>query len=78
MSAACLNITGLVACFVGFVLLFRYGMPFRVRTDGVTYLITHQVDDNEKALERRYTMLGWLGFALVTVGTGLQIAGNWI
>lgn len=77
MSIACLNTLGLLACFVGFVLLFRYGMPFRVRTDGATYLVTHQVDESEQALERRYERLGWLGFALVSIGTALQIAANW-
>lgn len=78
MSAAWLNTFGLFACFAGFVLLFRYGMPFRVRTDGATNLITHQVDETEKALERRYSALGWVGFVLVTVGTALQIASNWL
>ena len=77
MTTPTLNTIGLIACFAGFVLLFRYGMPFRVKTGGVTYIITHTIIETEKALEARYTKLGWLGFALVGIGTVFQIWGNW-
>ena len=36
--AAVINVFGLVANLVGVILLFRYGMPYRVRTKGETYM----------------------------------------
>jgi hypothetical protein len=36
---AALNIAGLVITMAGVLLLFRYGMPYRVRTDGQSALI---------------------------------------
>jgi Rap1a immunity proteins len=59
MSIAALNIIGLVLNLVGVIILFRYGMPFHVPTGGATYIISHQVDAGEKALERRYELFGF-------------------
>ncbi len=70
------SVLGLVFALVGVLMLFRYGMPFRVRTEGVTYLITEGVDEAEKAVDRRYTMLGYVGLLLVIVGTLFQMYGS--
>jgi hypothetical protein len=62
-------------CLVGVVLLFRYGMPYRVRTRGQPIRVAISSDPRAATLERRYEMLGWLGLFLVVLGTICQIIG---
>jgi hypothetical protein len=78
MSAQLLNTAGIVLALVGVIALFRYGMPFKVKTGGVTYIITDAVDENEKRLEARYALYGYLGLFAIVTGTALQIASVWI
>ena len=66
---------GLVLSLVGVVLLFRYGMPYRVRTRGQPIRIAISNDPRAATLDRRYEMLGWLGLFLVVLGTICQIIG---
>jgi hypothetical protein len=49
-------------------------MPFRVPTKGVTYLITEQTNAEEIAIERRFLIVGYVGLALLILGTLLQMA----
>ena len=56
---------GLVISLIGVLLLFRYGMPYRVSSS----------DPREAMLERRYAMVGFLGLFLVVLGTICQIVG---
>jgi hypothetical protein len=77
MSAAAPNIVGLVLSLVGVIILFRYGMPFHVRSEGAVYIVTGQVDSAEKALERRYDIFGYFGLLAIFVGTGMQIVAAW-
>ena len=75
MSSGGLNIVGLITNLLGVVLLFRYGMPYRVRTGGNTGTWhTASLDPKIVALEKRYSRAGWLGLAFVVTGTALQIA----
>lgn len=68
-----LALGGLIAAYVGFMVIFRYGMPFRVDTGGHVGL-SAGIDPDEAALDSRYRRWGWIGFGLVTVGTALQVA----
>jgi hypothetical protein len=61
MLVAGLNVAGLVINLIGVILLFRYGMPFRVRTEGASYELRGEVDQTAIAAEHRYSMLGGLG-----------------
>ncbi len=70
-----LSIIGLVASLFGVLLLFRYGMPFRVHTAEGGYVTAKQADPAELRLDVRYKVIGYIGLALIVVGTGLQIAG---
>ena len=72
---AALSLAGLVVSLIGVLLLFRYGMPYRVETRGRIYRVIEQEDEAAKTVERRYRMLGNIGLALVVVGTLLQAAG---
>jgi hypothetical protein len=75
MSAGSWTIAGLVLSLVGVVLLFRYGMPYRVRTRGQPIRVAISSDPRAATLERRYDILGWLGLLLIVLGTICQIVG---
>jgi hypothetical protein len=73
--ASLLNVFGLVANLTGVILLFRYGMPYRVRTGGETfYIASGSANEDQIAAERRYDRLGWLGLIFIVLGTAAQIA----
>jgi hypothetical protein len=74
MVVPTLNVAGLAMNLVGVILLFRYGMPYRVRTGGdqATWRID-RVDEKIVREEHRYAMLGNLGLGLIVLGTFAQI-----
>ena len=76
MSAAGWNITGLIMVLFGVLFLFRYGMPYRVRTGGANYYVAEQNDPIEQKQERIYAVLGWIGIILVIAGTLCQIKAS--
>lgn len=67
------NLVGLALSLVGVLILFRWGMPFHVPTGGAVSIITQQADAKEIALERIYTIIGYVGLALLILGTVLQM-----
>jgi hypothetical protein len=75
MLTTAFNIAGLLMNVSGVILLFRYGMPYRVRTEGVSYYVTEDEDKREIATEQRYDLLGKIGLFLILTGTAAQIAG---
>ena len=75
MPAGWWTTAGLVLSLIGVLLLFRYGMPYRVRTRGQPIRVAISSDPRAATLERRYEMLGWLGLLLVVLGTMSQIVG---
>jgi hypothetical protein len=78
MSASWYSIFGLAGALLGVLMLFRYGMPFRVASGGVTYLITESINESERDIDRRYTILGYVGLFFVTLGTLLQMYGAYL
>ncbi|TPK71576.1 hypothetical protein FJ527_26400 [Mesorhizobium sp. B2-4-18] len=70
------NILGLVLTLVGVVVLFRYGMPYKVRSGGMDLIGIEQTNQNEIALEKRYDLFGNCGLVCIIAGTILQIAAN--
>jgi hypothetical protein len=71
--ASALNIAGLVMTLAGVILLFHFAMPFRTRMGGYSGYVTENPDPKEVRAERRYDVLGWLGLALIVLGTAAQI-----
>jgi hypothetical protein len=72
--ATVLNVSGLAANLIGVILLFSYGMPYRVRTGGdVSIIASGPPDQNAIRAERRYERLGLLGLVLIVLGTAAQI-----
>ena len=66
---------GLVLNLVGVLVLFRYGMPYRVRTEGRINRTIRQKDEGENVLEVEWDNLGQLGLGAVLFGTVFQIVG---
>jgi hypothetical protein len=64
---------GLSLNLIGVLILFRYGMPYRIETGGQSALLLEEDDLEAIAAERVYRRLGFLGICLVVIGTGLQI-----
>ena len=71
-----LNIFGLLLTLAGVIVLFRYGMPYKVRSGGMDYIVLEQTNQSEIALEKRYDRYGNCGLAFIVVGTALQILAN--
>jgi hypothetical protein len=59
---------------VGVFLLFLFGMPYSLRLDEGDYLKSIARD----RLNTLYSVLGWIGLALIFVGTGCQIVSLWV
>ena len=79
MIAQLLLTIGLVANLVGVVLLFRYGMPYRVRTGGnQIHWTVDNVDQKTVAAEKTYDALGFLGLVLIVGATVLQVIGTFM
>src|SRR5262249_14284167 len=72
------NTLGLVLELLGVLILFWFGMPFHVPTGGVTTMSTGEIDQAAVALELRYTIFGYVGLALLVIGTVLQITATWL
>jgi hypothetical protein len=73
-----LNAFGLLANLSGVLLLFRYGMPYRVSTGGSSILVSDTTDPHEIAMDQRYKRLGLLGLALIVLGTIAQIVAAFL
>jgi hypothetical protein len=72
MNAA-LNVAGLLMNLARVVLLFRYGMPYRVRTGGNELRFTAATDQEAINAERLYGRLGFMGLVLIVLGTTAQV-----
>jgi hypothetical protein len=67
-----ISIFGLIINLVGVILLFRYGMPYRLRTGGGSIVLTRQRPGAIRE-EIRYDWFGWIALALIILGTLAQI-----
>jgi hypothetical protein len=69
-----LNIFGLIFNLAGVVLLFLFGMPFRIASGGKTVTwTTTNIDLQVRKLDDIYSVLGWIGLLAIVFGTLLQI-----
>jgi hypothetical protein len=76
MSSSTLNIIGLLCVMAGVILLFAFGMPYRTRRGGASFLILEEKDTADLKQERLYDVLGLVGLVLVVTGTACQIIAN--
>ncbi len=73
-SQAC-TIAGVILNAIGVIMLFFYGMPFRIRKEGEALLVTRKSREDEKR-DASYDVRARVGLALIIVGSLLQIAGT--
>lgn len=71
------SVIGLIASLVGVILLFRFGMPFKLPYLGGGFLLAEPTDSAEVARDARYLFWGWVGLVLIVCGTFLQMIGAW-
>lgn len=71
------SILGLAINFIGVCLLFRWGIPYYVRTGGAISIVLEQTDEKAKAEEKAASHIGWCGLSLVALGTAMQMLGNY-
>jgi len=75
LTPAEFTIMGLIGNLAGVILLFRYGMPYAVRTGGADVIQTRQQDPEAIKREALYDRRGGLGLILIILGTLFQIIG---
>ncbi|MER8388257.1 hypothetical protein NKH14_22550 [Mesorhizobium sp. M1380] len=73
-----LNTVGLILTAVGVIGLFFFGIPFRVRTEGATYLRREQDDPNAVRMEGIYSAISWFSLVAILIGTAFQVYANWV
>jgi hypothetical protein len=73
LAASAWTVIGVVIGLTGLLLMFRYGMPFRVESKGWSTVVVKETDPSEAALDRRYKLLGQLGLLLTIAGGMCQI-----
>jgi hypothetical protein len=76
MSAAYWNALGLILSLVGILILFLFGMPFKMRIVGAIMYVASQKDESAKQTERIYDILGRVGLILLIIGTACQIGAS--
>jgi len=71
-----MNTSGLILSFVGVVLLFRYGIPYRVSQLNEGSIFSDPPTARDIALNRKHKRLGWTGLVLIAMGTIFQIVAT--
>jgi hypothetical protein len=72
------NATGIIVATIGVLLLFRFGMPFRLSTgDGGDYIVTNDSADPPWK-EPAYKALGYVGLFSVVFGAACQLISSWL
>jgi hypothetical protein len=70
--ARVLNIIGLTFTLAGVLILFRWGMPFRVSFHGWQPLVGNP-EPGGASLDQIYKICGWIGLILLMIGWACQI-----
>ena len=76
MSPGVLNSIAEASNLIGVILLFRYGMPFAIPTEGMVLLVADKRDNAAAKRELHYKTLGYVGLFLIIAGTSGQIVAN--
>ena len=76
MSAQQMMVSGLVVNAVGVVMLFFFGMPFRVALREGEIIATETVRSDVARRDSMFRFFGNSGLILILLGTALQIAGT--
>jgi hypothetical protein len=66
------SILGMGLNLVGLLMLYRFAMPYQIRTGGADWIEGRQKDESAVKRERRYAKLASVGLVIACVGTALQ------
>jgi hypothetical protein len=72
---AAFTIAGLIFNIAGAVLLYFFGLPATISSEGHDYLMADQTNSVEMQRARLYDRLGRLGIGLLLMGFGLRLSG---
>ena len=78
LAAGWWSTAGLILSLIGILLLFRNGMPHRVRAGGQPVSGMTDGKPQPVAVAPPYDKLGWLGVFLIVIGTICQIIGAYL
>lgn len=67
------NLVGMFFSLFGMVLLFRFALPYKERTNGEQRLLLQGKDEAAVLIEKRYDRLQGIGLAFALIGTSLQM-----
>jgi hypothetical protein len=70
------NSIGLALDIAGVLVLFKYGLPSKVREGGVQHLLLEGTDNEQALLFTRYQRFARCGLGLLVLGFALQIISN--
>ena len=66
-------LAGIGINLTGVLVLFIFGMPYRVETKGESHILREEIDENALRIDRRYRLLGWLGLCLLLRGPPFRL-----
>ncbi len=70
------NSIGLALDIAGVLVLFKYGLPSKVREGGVQHLLLEGTDNEQTLLFTLYQRFARCGLGLLVLGFALQIISN--
>lgn len=76
--AAYWNIAGLALNLAGVILLFRFGMPYRVPQINEGSLFADEPTSRDRETNQRYKIWGKIGLAAIVIGTASQAVATLI
>jgi len=71
-----LNLISYTSGLLGTVMVFKFGVPSLIDTDGKISLLAEQEDEAEKNKIAKYKCLGKCGLGLIAFGFLLQMLGE--
>lgn len=71
------NATGIVVGTIGVILLFRFGMPFRLSSSEGDHIVTESSSD-PAWMEPTYKVFGYVGLLAIIFGAACQLISSWL
>lgn len=68
-----ISIAGLATSLAGVLMLFRYGMPYRVSSPDGSFILSERPNPEGDQEDARYRVFGFIGLFLIVAGTVAQI-----
>ena len=76
MNSTFLTAVGLVLDIIGFIFLWKFGLPPDVRRGGKSFLLLEERDEDESKKATCYDRISRLSVFLIVMGFVFQLLGN--